>query len=358
MKKMCFVLMLMFLFAVCGGIVLIGDLSVALAASPSTPDLAPAAARENKIDIKPLSGTVVLKYGTSPMASNAQMAGAAICSVVKLHNPLMDISEQVTGGGAENLRLLRTGEIDFGSVSDGIDAWYGRQAYDGEGPTENIRSVMTMYYSDYLLLTLADNKDVNTIYDLVGKRVAFGPAGSTNFTACKWIFDAYGLTDKIKIETMSYTDANDALIDGTVAAVCGFISAGVASDALKQLDNSKKLKVVRMDETVIVKATDDAYKPSQLIVGSLSCITEPLPCFRNCGQVIYARADVPDNVVYEFVRQIYGNLRELSVYHQICSAFSLSSAMSGFVNPIPVHFGAAAYYMEQGIWDNAYTYGN
>ena len=315
---------------------------------------------ENVIEVPELTKRYTATLGSASIGSNLEMVSAAFCAVINLHESNLNMVEQVTGGGSENSRLLRNGEIDFGTSSDGIELWLGEGVYEGEGETQNIRSVMTVYYTEFVLVTLANNNDVNSIYDLEGKSVAFGPAGSTCYTACEWLFKACGMLDKVTVQALSYADANDALIDGTVDAVFGFTNGHIPGDAIMQLDTSTKLKLVAMDKDVIDAAANEIWVPTILQVGDMSCITEDSPrdSFRSKGQVTYCLADTPNEVVYNYLKNIYENLEELGTYHKVLTTISMDNALSGFSTMIPVHPGAAAFYMDMGMWDDSFTYSN
>ena len=64
-----------------------------------------------------------------------------------------------------------------------------------------------------------------------------------------------------------------------------------------------------------------------------------------------------EDVAYTIVKYIYESYDELCVYNNSCKALTIADALEGMPKEIPIHPGAAKYFKEVGVWDDAYTIG-
>ena len=65
------------------------------------------------------------------------------------------------------------------------------------------------------------------------------------------------------------------------------------------------------------------------------------------ANVLVARDDVPEEIVYQLTKLLWENLAVLKEIHGATRSMSLESALQGV--PVPLHKGALRYYQEKGI---------
>ena len=65
------------------------------------------------------SAADIIRWGSSVLGAGSQTVIAAMASVVASNSDLK-VVEQVTGGPAENMRLLQQGEVGIGQVTSGV----------------------------------------------------------------------------------------------------------------------------------------------------------------------------------------------------------------------------------------------
>lgn len=290
-----------------------------------------------------------LVWGVASLGSSAQMVASAISTVVTKYNPNIKISVQATAGSNENVRLLKEKGIGIANVNDAYNAAFSKGAYEGEEPAE-LWGLFNMYSNAYVVCVPAES-DIKTLNDLVGKKVSLGPSGSGVYQAGYAMFEAHNLIDKIKIETLGYNDANDALKDGTIDALVGLISGEIPSPALAQLDTSTKIRVLDIDQTLMKNAYDKYpdFSDGTLPAGCISAITQEMHVMTGYTAE-FADSNMSDEVAYQFVKAIYEHVDELGTYHQIAGKLSAKTALAGLPAEVPVHPGAAKYYKEIGAW--------
>ena len=114
---------------------------------------------------------------SNPGGTWYNMVGGAI-GLYNKEIPGVNFSVEATGGSVENIRRVGTGEADFGLgyLSHMHDAWNGIGNYKGR-PTKDIRSLCEVTVSAHYFVTLK-SKNIKSLQDLAGKKVAIGAPGS------------------------------------------------------------------------------------------------------------------------------------------------------------------------------------
>ena len=131
-----------------------------------------------------------------------------------------------TGGGEENIELLRNG----GAVVALAQADTAHAAYDGSGSFASLGSLPTLralgsLYPEYVHIVVRGNVGITTAAELNGARIAMGPAGSAVRATLRRVLSAHGLEPETdySILNMGFTDGLDALRRGEVDAVAHVI---------------------------------------------------------------------------------------------------------------------------------------
>ncbi|MDO5298289.1 MAG: TAXI family TRAP transporter solute-binding subunit [Clostridia bacterium] len=288
-------------------------------------------------------------WGVASLGSSAQMVASAIATVVTEHYPQLSISVQATAGSSENIRLIRNDEIDIANVNDAYNAATAQGAYEGE-PETTLWALFNMYENAYVVCVLEDSP-IQSMDDLVGKRVNLGPAGSGVYNAAAAMFESYGLLDQITVTTYSYTDANDQLKQGSIDALVGLISGEVPSTALAELDNGTAIRVIPTESERLQSAYEKYpdYADGKIHAGCINAVKEDMQVMAGFT-IEYADERMSDEVAYAIVKTVYENVDQLSTYHQIASTLSVDTALNGIPAIVKVHPGAAKYFKEIGIW--------
>ena len=105
-----------------------------------------------------------------PAGSETLALTMAIAEVLNEYNPGFRLRVFETGGSAENVRLLESGQIEFGTI----------QA-DTPVP-DGVVGITTLYHDAYHLIVRADSS-IHTFSDLRNHRVAIPPVTSGQFNS-------------------------------------------------------------------------------------------------------------------------------------------------------------------------------
>ena len=66
---------------------------------------------------------------------------------------------------------------------------------------------------------------------------------------------------------------------------------------------------------------------------------------------VVARADIPDDAVYEINKALWDNVKELGTYHRILKSWSQKTFVSRKLF-IPYHEGSVKFLKEKGLWSD------
>lgn len=174
----------------------------------------------------------------------------ALASIAK--DRQVRVAPLVTGGGAENIALLRAGEVVIGLAQADV-AWL---AYRGQGPFEtygpfaNLRALGSLY-PEFVHVIVRQDSGVNSVRDLEGKRISLGAAGSGGGTTLKDILAAHGLVAGENYEPFStpLAVALQQLSEGKLDAIVQVI--GIPSGALRSAIPQANLKLLPLEPEAI-----------------------------------------------------------------------------------------------------------
>lgn len=254
-----------------------------------------------------------------------------------------------TGGSVENLRLVDSGQADFGVVYSG-NVWqarHGRLEAD-DRKYENVMAVAGLYGAPAHLV-VRQSSGIDRAADLRGKRVAVGNAGSGAAYNAEVFFKQIGIWDDIRKEFLGYRNAAQALQNNQIDAFwvfAGFPSAAVMEVALQEdiqlLDTHGPARAAGLFE-------DYPYFSSVVIpAGTYEGQTEDVRTFQDAA-VWVANADVPAETVHKLLTEVFSEsgLGYMVSTHVSAEAMSVEGGTEGIVTPF--HPGAERFWKEKGI---------
>ncbi|WMJ83667.1 TAXI family TRAP transporter solute-binding subunit [Oscillospiraceae bacterium LTW-04] len=273
--------------------------------------------------------------------------GGVICQVINGATG-SNITANSTGASVENIRLLESGDVDFGIVQTDIMAYAvggtTLETFDGQ-PVNNVKAVASLYPE--VVHCVTTNMDINTIADLKGKVVSMGAPGSGTRANAEQFLEAYGLTAAdVQVRDLSFAESGSALQDGTIDAA--FVVAGAPNSAITELSVSKPVKIVSIGDAERAAMIEKYPFYADYTVGKDVYKTEADATTLAIKAVLICRAELSDDDVYAFTKALFENQADLASAHAKGTELSSESAMIGIV-PGNVHPGAAKYYTEIGV---------
>lgn len=288
------------------------------------------------------------------MATGRQGAGILYPFTVAVAEEMKNdgvISEYtlIPSGNVGSPALVSSGECQIGWTSTEC-AWLARNGqgiYDTVQP--NINLMACTYPAGLYVVAFENNNGINSIADLVGKRVNVGAAGQVQNLLSAYLMEAagYSLDDLSEANTLSLSDAVEEMKNGNLDAIIVYNSMPLSS--IMELNTSRQIKLVPIDEGTLAnlqkkipvlvevnyKAEDtyDGITGDYRTVGVNGCIIVP--------------ANLDEDFVYQMTKTYAEHYPEFQGTIAALSDIDVS-AICPEVSGLEYHSGALRYYEEQG----------
>ncbi|MCL1992936.1 MAG: TAXI family TRAP transporter solute-binding subunit [Spirochaetes bacterium] len=291
-------------------------------------------------------GRTSITIGTAGAAGTYFIIGAAMAQTVNNHSDFLNVTAQVTMGSVQNLNLVNMGEIEFGmSNADGVYwATTGTGMFDGM--PLNISAVMTLYLSVGQIATHT-RTGIESWADLRGRRVVLGPPGTTIIEMSRAILRGYGIDPDNDITPifLSFAEGLSELIDGTVDA--SFFVAAAPTAAMVQATATGSVFLLDATPEILenVSAEHPFFLPFSIPVGTYPGMDRDINTLKIMTE-IFANNNVPEDVVYEFLRITLDNTGDFVDSHVAAQEINLETAASSVSR---YHPGAVRFFRERGV---------
>ncbi|HEY8540924.1 MAG TPA: TAXI family TRAP transporter solute-binding subunit [Pseudothermotoga sp.] len=273
--------------------------------------------------------------------------GAAMADIWTRNLKNVNASAQSTGASVANVNLLKNKEVDVIFVQNDV-AYY---AYAGielfkDQPYKGLRGLATLYPETIQIVALAD-KGINSVYDLKGKRVAVGAAGSGTEVNARHILLAAGITyNDIKVQYLSFAEAAENLKNENIDAA--FVTAGHPTAAIIDVSAVKKITIVPVDEKIvqILQKNYPFYTKIIIPANTYKGVDKDVETVA-VKAMLAVREDLPADLVYEMLKTLYANQKRLIEAHAKGEMILPETGKEGM--SIPLHPGAEKFFAEMGI---------
>ena len=259
-------------------------------------------------------------------------------------------SAQSTAGTPVILRLLETGEAEFGFGQAGI----AKNALDGVGGFEqkftNISSV-TYVFPNVMQVIVCREANIKTFADLRGQSFAVGASGSATEMNSRDMAQIYGmgyLDPATRDFTPQFTsEAQSVELMQNRQAIGANMISGLGSATAVELMSSGRFEFLEFSEESVaaLMAINPAYFPFVIPANMFPNQPEPVHTFA-VANFIFARKDLPEDMVYAFVRAIYEYVDDIIMVHHVASSITPENAVNGLT--VPLHPGAERFFREIG----------
>ncbi len=321
------------------------------ACAPAAPASAPAADRPaQQADAPAPSGQKVRQsFGGGPVGGAFQIFANAMSLIITDADPNLDIAAEGTGGSAENLRSVNSGDIQYGIVYSG-DIFLGREGLLADDPNvyADVRPVAALY-GGVIHLVVTEASGIKTVADLEGKRIAPGNAGSGAALSAERYLRHLGLWDKMSIEYLGYSQAASAMGDGQLDGF--WILAAFPNASVTEATTVTKIRLLDTatpgDESGFFEAYP-FYAKRNLLGGFYDNVPDDVPSFQDTA-IWVAHKDVPDDLVYNAIKAVFSEegLKRMREAHPAAAEMTIEGGLIGI--PVALHPGAYRFWQEQGV---------
>ena len=291
---------------------------------------------------KPARGNVIMTFGTADTGGSMYPAGAAVSQVWTNNVQGVKCNTQTSTGSFQNCQDVSTGEVDVAVATSDVvlNAYNGTGKFADIGKLDNLR-VIGAVYTSVLSGVALKSSGLTYIHDLLGKRVAVGPAASATENATLAAFAAMDITkDNTSLENLG-------LGDGILDAAFGF--AGLPIGGQLNLAATKEIQVLDMTQEEIDKvlAGNAAYIQTKIPAGTYTGQDNDANTF-GVKCLIIVTADMDADLVYDLCKAMNEHTEELAAGNALLKDMTDPSFLCTQM-PIPLHDGAQKYYSEQGL---------
>ncbi|AJC74320.1 C4-dicarboxylate ABC transporter substrate-binding protein [Pseudothermotoga hypogea DSM 11164 = NBRC 106472] len=287
-----------------------------------------------------------LTIATGGTAGTYYPLGAGMADIWNKNIKGMNAMVQSTGASVANVNLLKNKEVDLIFVQNDV-AFY---AYNGvemfKEPFPQLRGLATLYPETVQIVALAD-RGINSVYDLKGKRVAVGAAGSGTEVNARQILAAAGITyNDIKVQYLSFAEAANNLKDGNIDAA--FVTAGHPTAAIVDLAAVRKIVLVPVPDEIIASLQKDYPFYVKIVVPAGTYKGVDVDVITVAVKAMLAvRAEMPEDLAYQLLKTMYANQKRLIEAHAKGELIIPETGKEGM--SIPLHPGAEKFFKEMGL---------
>ena len=298
---------------------------------------------------KPARGNVIMTFGTADTGGSMYPAGAAVSQVWTNNVEGVKCNTQTSTGSFQNCQDVSTGEVDVAVATSDVvlNAYNGTGKFAAIGKLDNLR-VIGAVYTSVLSGVALKSSGLTYIHELLGKRVAVGPAASATENATLAAFGVMGIdSSNTSLENLGLGDGADSVGDGILDAAFGF--AGLPIGGQLNLAATKEIQVLDMTQEEIDKvlAGNAAYIQTKIPAGTYTGQDNDANTF-GVKCLIIVTADMDADLVYDLCKAMNEHTEELAAGNALLKDMTDPSFLCTQM-PIPLHDGAQKYYSEQGL---------
>lgn len=273
--------------------------------------------------------------------------GAALADHINSRASGIRIVPSTSGGSVENIRLVGSGQAEFGMAFEGhiFGAWTGdgfERAYNEYrmiGPAQQT--------SGWNYVTLA-NSGIDSVQDLIGRQFVPGAPGSGSASDADLFLEHIGIRDQIDISYYSWGELGRMLSDGDIDAFNR--TGGAPAPFAQEIDATHPLKVIDLEAEIDESGFLEAYPfftKFTIEAGTYSGQEEDAVTYAQGVQWI-VHMDVPDEAVREFLELAFtdeaaDHLDRAFPNHDHRNMEWLNEAY------VPLHPAAAEFWAEKGL---------
>ena len=292
------------------------------------------------------SGEQRIMFGTGGTAGTYYAYGGVLAQAMRNYAGIR-VTAVSTGGSKANIQTIQDGDFQLGfTQSDVLDyAWDGTRSFEKDGPTHDFRVLGALYDETVQLFTM--DPDIKSVYDLQGKSVSIGAAGSGVYFNALDVLNAAGLSiSDITPQYESFEDSKESMKDGKIDAA--FIVAGAPTTAITELATTNGVYLINIDGDLRDKILQECpyYKAKTIPAGTYTGQDDDVETI-TVEATLVVDDKLDNDTVYRLTSAIFDHSDEISKENAKGEELSVEKAAD--IKGVPYHAGAAKYYAEHGI---------
>lgn len=264
-------------------------------------------------------------------SSQAFQIAEALRKVVTRHHPDIKLEVFETRGSLHNAKLLDDGAVQLATMQ-------------ADQATGNTARMVADLYPDTFQIVVRGDSGIDTISDLIGKRIALPPEQSGEYEAFWFLANYYALTsESLKAFTGTDRTTDWLLINGDVEALFRVRAPGDAS--ILRLIREVNGKVIPIPQAAALQLRHPALDAGTIPQGSyngrpaIPGSDEPTV---SVMQMLLAHESVPADVIAKITSVLFEHRRELMELVPIAGLITAPDSSGQTL--VPVHAGVRAFW--------------
>jgi len=308
-----------------------------------TPRLLATLAAVTMLTAPALAQSYKVKIGGGPTGGTFNQFSNAMAVYLPKAAPNIEARSVGSGGSVENVKRVSSGASEFG-LCYAVDM---NLAFKGKLPQdthkyEGQRSIGYLYGAPAQLVVRGGGK-VKTAYDLKGKRVAVGNAGSGAAASAERFFRHIGVWDNFKPTLIGYSAAASAFRDGEIDAF--WVLVGYPNRSIIEASVQEKIALldigVEAEKTGFYKVF--AYSPVVIPAGTYGKDMPETKSFQD-STILAVNKDLPEDLVYAVTKAMWSaaGMEAMTTAKAEFASMNMGNAFSGS------SVGAVKFWKEKG----------
>ncbi|MFC0267640.1 TAXI family TRAP transporter solute-binding subunit [Kushneria aurantia] len=294
------------------------------------------------------SGQQFMTIGTGGQTGVYYVVGQSICRFVNQGDSGYRCNAPSTGASVANVNGIENGDLDLGVAQSDVqyNAYHGEGQFEGNA-REDLRSVFALHGEPMTLVARADS-GIESLDDLVGKRVNIGNPGSGNRATMEVIMAAKGWTtdDFALASELDSAEQSSALADNNIDAMV-FV-AGHPNGSIQEATTTTDANIIPLDdETIQTLVEEHPYYSFYTVPGGMyQGNPDDVQTF-GVGATLVSAERVSPDLVYAATSAVFENFDRFKQLHPAFNNLDPQTMISEGLSA-PLHEGAERYYREQG----------
>lgn len=292
-------------------------------------------------------GLQVLTIGTADSGGTMYPVGSALADAISSYDEQIKVNLSASNGSFTNVEGIVGGQFDMGLVSGDVAlaAFLGKDEFEGQ-PVKKLRVIGAIYPSLSNWMAL-ESEDLSYVHELLGRRIAIGPQGSTTDLSARIALQTAGITSSnTTLGNYGLGSGSQAVLKGSLDAVHGF--AGIPIPGLAELAEAAPCRLLKytpkeLDE---ILSENVFYYKDVIPAGTYSGQTEDVETF-GIKCLLCVSSDMDDELVYRLTKILDESKMQLAESHEALASLAQDNFLFRDL-PIPLHPGAERYYVENG----------
>lgn len=304
-------------------------------------------------------------------ATFVSMSG--VSTIIQNHKPSIwkSVSVIPSAGPYAGFRAIEAGEgeITYSNVGQMVELWNDKGNLENNPIPKEKKALMgpCLWLHQNILLARADRDDIQSVWDLEGKKVCPTPPGYVTEVVSLMIHDVMDINSEIVYVEMDATC--DALKDGILDATWGYVlSGGGVPSWVADLELRMDAKVVPFtkEDTELIASKVEGVTAGPIRLSDFSSrLKGPDDQYSPVLGTYYVFSpDLPEQAVYEIMEALYENkeaVGETHPKHTVWAedALGLQEQYMDAVAKagIPLHPGFAKWLKEHNVWHDSWIIG-